>query len=129
MDRAFLTFLLDAYGEESDKDGTRVVLRFHPRLAPIKVAVLPLSKKEPLATTAREIRARLAERYAVEYDETGSIGKRYRRQDEIGTPLCVTVDFDTAEDNAVTIRNRDTMEQDRIHLAELDAALREKLGF
>ncbi len=129
VDRAFLTFLLDAYDEEADKDGTRVVLRFHPRLAPVKVAVLPLSKKEPLATTARELRARLAERYAVEYDETGSIGKRYRRQDEIGTPLCVTVDFDTAEDNAVTIRNRDTMEQDRVSLAELDEALRDKLGF
>ncbi len=129
VDRAFLVFMLDAYDEEPDKDGTRVVLRFHPRLAPVKVAVLPLSKKEPLASTARELRDQLSTRYAAEYDETGSIGKRYRRQDEIGTPLCVTVDFQTQEDNAVTIRDRDSMSQDRVPLAELEAAIRAKLGF
>jgi glycyl-tRNA synthetase len=129
VDRAFLVFLLDAYDEEPDKDGTRVVLRFHPRLAPVKVAVLPLSKKEPLASTARELRDQLSTTYAAEYDETGSIGKRYRRQDEIGTPLCVTVDFQTQEDRAVTIRDRDTMTQDRVPLADLEAVLREKLGF
>ncbi len=128
VDRAFLVFLLDAYDEEPDKDGTRVVLRFHPRLAPVKVAVLPLSKKEPLATTARELRDTLSATMNAEYDETGSIGKRYRRQDEIGTPLCVTVDFQTAEDNAVTIRDRDTMEQDRVPLSELETTVRSKLG-
>ncbi len=129
VDRAFLVLLLDAYDEEPDKEGTRVVLRFHPRVAPVKVAVLPLSRKEPLTRTAREIRDRLAELYNVEYDETGSIGKRYRRQDEIGTPLCVTVDFQTQEDGAVTIRDRDTMAQDRVSIAELEGALRDKLGF
>jgi glycyl-tRNA synthetase len=129
VDRAFLVFLLDAYDEEPDKDGTRVVLRFHPRLAPVKVAVLPLSKKEPLATTARELRDTLSATMNAEYDETGSIGKRYRRQDEIGTPLCVTVDFQTAEDNAVTIRDRDTMEQDRVPLSDLESTVRSKLGF
>jgi len=90
--------------------------------------VLPLSKKEPLATTARELRDTLSATMNSEYDETGSIGKRYRRQDEIGTPLCVTVDFQTAEDNAVTIRDRDTMEQDRVPLPDLEFTIRAKLG-
>jgi len=129
VDRAFLVFLLSAYAEEPDKDGTRVVLRFHPRLAPVKAAVLPLSRKAPLTAQARELRDQLAERYSVEYDETGSIGKRYRRHDEIGTPLCITVDFQTLEDGAVTIRDRDTMEQVRVSLGEVEATLREKLGF
>ena len=127
-DRTTFAVLCAAYDEEPDKDGTRVVLRFHPRLAPVKVAVLPLSKKEPLATTARELRDMLSASMNAEYDETGSIGKRYRRQDEIGTPLCVTVDFQTAEDNAVTIRDRDTMEQDRVSLPDLEATIRSKLG-
>lgn len=129
LDRSMLTFLIDAYDEEPDKDGTRVVLRFHPRIAPIKVAVLPLSRKEPLANRAREIRNHLAVSYTAEYDETGSIGKRYRRQDEVGTPLCVTVDFQTLEDDAVTIRDRDTMEQERVSIRELEARLRDRLGF
>jgi glycyl-tRNA synthetase len=129
VDRAFLVFLLDAYDEEPDKDGTRVVLRFHPRLAPIKAAVLPLSKKDPLPRLAREVRDRLADTYSVEYDETGSIGKRYRRHDEIGTPLCVTVDFQTPEDGAVTVRDRDSMAQDRITISGLHGYIREKLGF
>lgn len=128
VDRAFLVFLLDAYDEEPDKDGTRVVLRFHPRLAPVKAAVLPLSRKEPLASTARELRNSLSCHLSVDYDETGSIGKRYRRQDEIGTPLCVTVDFQTQEDNAVTVRDRDSMTQDRVHLPEVEAYIHQKLG-
>ncbi|MDP9350061.1 MAG: glycine--tRNA ligase [Chloroflexota bacterium] len=128
VDRAFLVFLLDAYDEEPDKESTRVVLRFHPRLAPIKVAVLPLSKKEPLASTARELRDSLSNRLTVDYDETGSIGKRYRRQDETGTPLCITVDFKSGEDNAVTVRDRDSMQQDRVPLAEVERYIHQKLG-
>lgn len=127
-DRATLAFLVDAYDEEPDKDGTRVVLRFHPSIAPIKVAILPLSKKEPLASKAHEIHHMIMNRWRSEYDETGSIGKRYRRQDEIGTPFCVTVDFDTLEDQAVTIRERDSMEQIRIPIAELESRLAEKMG-
>ncbi|MDQ3856280.1 MAG: glycine--tRNA ligase [Chloroflexota bacterium] len=129
VDRSFLVFLLSAYSEEPDKDGTRVVLRFPPRLAPVKAAVLPLSRKEPLTGTAREVRDTLANRYAVDYDDTGSIGRRYRRQDEIGTPLCVTVDFQTQEDGAVTIRDRDSMQQVRVSLRELEVAVRDRLGF
>ncbi len=129
VDRSFLVFLLDAYHEEPDNEGTRVVLRFHPRIAPVKVAVLPLSRKEPLIKIAWEIRDRLADMYVTDYDETGSIGRRYRRQDEIGTPYCVTVDFQTLEDNAVTIRDRDTMQQDRVSISELESVLKDKLGF
>ena len=128
-DRATLCFLLDAYHEEPDKDEIRVVLRFHPELAPIKVAVLPLSRKEPLVAMAKEIRSELARHWMTTYDDAKSIGRRYRRQDEIGTPYCVTVDFDSLEDKAVTIRDRDTMEQIRIPVAELVPVLREKLGF
>lgn len=128
-DRATLAFLLDAYHEEPDKNDTRVVLKFHPRLAPFKVAVLPLSKKEALCRYARDIWRDLRQEWLVDYDETQSIGRRYRRQDEIGTPLCVTVDFDTLEDHAVTIRDRDSMAQVRVPVAELKSALRERLGF
>jgi glycyl-tRNA synthetase len=128
-DRATLAFLLDAYHEEPDKNDTRVVLKFHPRLAPFKVAVLPLSKKEALCCYARDIWRDLRQEWLVDYDETQSIGRRYRRQDEIGTPLCVTVDFDTLEDHAVTIRDRDSMAQVRVPVAELKSALRERLGF
>lgn len=127
-DRATLAFLIDAYDEEPDKDGTRVVLRFHPAIAPIKVAFLPLSKKQPLSDLAHEIHRSIAYRWRSEYDETGSIGKRYRRQDEIGTPLCVTIDFQSLEDNAVTIRERDSMEQIRVPIADLEKVLAEKLG-
>ncbi|MCL5257344.1 MAG: glycine--tRNA ligase [Chloroflexi bacterium] len=126
-DRAMLAFMIDAYDEEPDNTGTRVILRFHKDIAPIKVAVLPLSKKEPLIKVAKEIEHALRKTFVATYDETGSIGKRYRRQDEIGTPYCVTVDFDTLEDKAVTIRERDSMEQIRVPIAELKAALREKL--
>lgn len=128
-DRATLAFLVDAYDEETDEKGeTRVVLRFHPRLAPIKVAVLPLSKKPELRGPARAIHQALSERWFVEYDETASIGKRYRRQDEIGTPYCVTVDFDSLEDHAVTVRERDAMTQVRLPIAELIPYLEARLS-
>ena len=106
-----------------------MVLKFHPRLAPYKVAVLPLSKKEELSSYAREIWRELRQHWVTDYDESKSIGRRYRRQDEIGTPFCVTVDFQSLEDQAVTIRDRDSMSQVRVPVAELEAALREKLGF
>ncbi|MBO5195953.1 MAG: glycine--tRNA ligase [Clostridia bacterium] len=131
-DRVTLAFLCEAYDEEvvSVKDGkedVRTVLHFHPALAPVKAAVLPLSKK--LAEPALEIYNNLLKKFNVEYDEAGSIGKRYRRQDEIGTPFCITVDFDTLEDNCVTLRDRDTMEQIRIAVSELEAYLEAKMEF
>nr|WP_231133329.1 glycine--tRNA ligase [Capillibacterium thermochitinicola] len=126
-DRATLAFLLDAYHEEPDKDEIRVVLRFHPELAPVKVAVLPLSRKEPLTDMAKEISQELRRHWNTEYDDAKSIGRRYRRQDEIGTPFCVTVDFQSPEDQTVTVRDRDTMEQTRLSVAELVPYLREKL--
>lgn len=117
--RMTLAFIDNAYTEEMVNDETRVVLKFDKRLAPVKVAVLPLSKKEELSTPAKEIWKTLSKKFFVEYDDTQSIGKRYRRQDEIGTPYCVTVDFDTLVDNAVTVRDRDTMEQVRIPITDL----------
>ena len=126
--RMALAFIDSAYTEEQVGDDTRTVLKFDPRLAPVKVAVLPLSKKEELATPAKEIWKTLSKKMFVEYDETQSIGKRYRRQDEIGTPYCVTVDFDTLTDQSVTVRDRDTMEQVRIPIAELTAYFEAKLG-
>jgi glycyl-tRNA synthetase len=105
------------------------VLRLHPRLAPYKVAILPLSKKDTLTPLAREIFEALGERYMVDYDDTQSIGKRYRRQDEIGTPLCITVDFDSLEDGSVTIRDRDTTDQVRVQIADLENQVRLRLGF
>jgi len=128
VDRSLLAFLLDAYDEEPDKDGTRVVLRLHPTLAPVKVAVLPLSKKDTLTPLARSIACALRKQWSVQYDETQAIGRRYRRQDEIGTPLCVTVDFDSLEDKRVTVRDRDSMTQERVPIADLVPILREKLG-
>ncbi|MDI3535288.1 MAG: glycyl-tRNA synthetase, partial [Thermosediminibacterales bacterium] len=121
--------LCDAYREEEVKGEKRVVMGFHPEIAPIKAAVLPLSKKEELETVAKDITSTLRKYYPVEYDNTGSIGKRYRRQDEIGTPYCITVDFDSLEDKKVTVRDRDTMAQDRIAIEDLIHYLREKLGF
>ncbi|MCX6715359.1 MAG: glycine--tRNA ligase [Candidatus Uhrbacteria bacterium] len=126
VDRTVLAVLLSAYDEETvaseEGDGdTRVVLRFKKEIAPIKIAILPLSKKEELSNVARPIAEGLAKHWRVDYDETQSIGKRYRRQDEIGTPYCVTVDFDSLEDKAVTIRDRDTMKQERVPIAELEA--------
>ena len=127
-DRVALAFLCNAYDEEEIAEGdTRTVLHLHPALAPYKVAVLPLSKK--LSEKAEEVYTQLSKKFMCEYDETGSIGKRYRREDEIGTPYCVTVDFDTLEDNAVTIRDRDTMEQVRVKIDELEAWISDKVEF
>lgn len=130
VERSVLAFLCDAYDEEvvdAQKNDTRVVLRLHPALAPFKAAVLPLSKK--LSEKALDIHNRLAKQYMVDFDEAGSIGKRYRRQDEIGTPFCITYDFDSEEDGCVTVRDRDTMQQQRIRVEELDAFLAEKTAF
>jgi glycyl-tRNA synthetase len=125
--RLMLALIHAAYHEEEVNGETRVVLRFRPETAPIKVAVLPLSKKEELTGPAKEVFAQLAGQFRAEYDETQSIGKRYRRQDEIGTPLCVTFDFDSLEDKAVTIRHRDTMEQRRVKVSELPATVAQML--
>ncbi len=129
-DRVALAFLVDAYDEEvvdAGKNDTRVVLRLHPALAPVKCAVLPLSKK--LGEQAEPIYRRLQKCCACEYDESGSIGKRYRRQDEIGTPLCVTVDFETESDGCVTVRDRDSMTQVRVSLDELCGYIQEKIQY
>ncbi len=128
VDRAFLVLLYDAYREEEVKGEKRVYLQLHPSVAPIQVAVLPLSRNEKLTPLAREVHARLRPHFMTQFDDAQSIGRRYRRQDEIGTPLCVTVDFDSLEDNAVTIRERDSMEQSRVRIEELVSILREKLG-
>jgi len=127
--RTMAAFLLAAYDEEVVNDDTRTVLRLHPRLAPYKVAVLPLSKKDTLTPLAQKVRKLLSDRYMVDYDETQAIGRRYRRQDEIGTPLCVTVDFESLEDDAVTIRDRDTMDQVRVPVEDLLRTVTERLGF
>lgn len=127
-DRSALAFLLDAYDEEGEGKEMRVVLRFHPDIAPFQVAVLPLSKKDTLNSTAQRVHDLLRPHFNTQYDDTQSIGRRYRRQDEIGTPLCVTVDFDTLDDDAVTIRNRDTMEQVRVPIENLEAAIRNQLN-
>jgi glycyl-tRNA synthetase len=126
--RTTFAFLIDAYREEKVGDETRTVLRLHHRLAPYKVAVLPLSKKEELIEPAGRIAAELRRRWMVELDVTQSIGRRYRRQDEIGTPYAVTVDFDSLEDHAVTVRDRDTMKQDRVSMDQLAQFLAEKLA-
>jgi glycyl-tRNA synthetase len=127
--RLFAIFLLAAYDEDVVNNEPRTVLRLHPRLAPYKVAVLPLSKKDTLTPLARQIYATVADRYMCEYDETQAIGRRYRRQDEIGTPLCVTVDFDSLDDDAVTIRERDTTAQVRVPVDSLMTELTARLGF
>ncbi len=124
LDRTILTILIDAYDEEKVNDDTRVVMRFAPEIAPVKAAILPLMKKEPLVKLATEIKETLEEEIIVEYDQSGAIGKRYRRQDEIGTPYCITVDFDSLDDNSVTIRDRDSMEQKRVAISELPALLK-----
>ena len=127
-DRVALAFLVEAYNEEELEGGeSRTVLHLHPALAPFKAAILPLSKK--LSDKALEVYAELSKKFNLDFDETGSIGKRYRRQDEIGTPYCITVDFDTLEDGAVTIRNRDTMEQERIKISELESYIQKSLEF
>ena len=127
-DRVALSFLCEAYDEEDDEKGDkRVVLHLHPALAPFKAAILPLSKK--LSEEATKIFADLSKEFMVDFDESGSIGKRYRRQDEIGTPYCITYDFESAEDGCVTVRDRDTMEQVRLPIAELKEFIRGKLEF
>ncbi len=134
LDRTVLVALLEAYSEEEaptaeeGETDTRVVMKFPYWLAPVKAAILPLSKKEELSRIARQIHEDLARYFTCDYDETQSIGKRYRRQDEIGTPFCVTVDFDTLKDKAVTVRDRDTMKQERISIQELSRFLKEKLN-
>ena len=128
VDRSVLAFLCDAYDEEPDKDEIRVVLRLHPALAPIKVAVLPLSRREPLVKLAKEIHADLRLCWVTGYDDAQSIGRRYRRQDEIGTPYCVTIDFQSLEDNQVTIRERDSMNQIRVPIPTLVGTLTAKLA-
>ena len=127
-DRVLLAFLCDAYDEETDEKGdTRTVLRLHPALAPFKAAVLPLSKK--LSDKAMEVYHTLAKDYMIDFDDAGSIGKRYRREDEIGTPFCITYDFESENDGCVTVRDRDTMEQERIAIADLSAYIKAKLEF
>ena len=132
VERLVLAYLVDAYDEEiltdsKGKEDVRTVLRLHPALAPYKAAVLPLSKK--LEDTARPVYEELCKYFMVEYDAAGSIGKRYRREDEIGTPFCICVDFDTAEDGTVTIRDRDTMEQVRVPVSEVRGYIEERLRF
>ena len=132
-DRVALAFLIDAYDEEvvgqdkNGKDDVRVVLRLHPALAPFKAAVLPLSKK--LTDKAMPIWHELAKQFPVDFDDAGSIGKRYRREDEIGTPFCVTVDFETEQDGCVTVRDRDTMQQERIKIEDVAAYIAKKIEF
>ena len=127
--RTMAAFLLAAYDEDVVNDEPRTVLRLHPRLAPYQVAILPLSKKDSLTPLADSIFATLSKRYYCDYDETQAIGRRYRRQDEIGTPYCITVDFDSLEDGQVTIRERDTTKQERVSIDQIEQVLSEKLGF
>ena len=125
-----LAFLVNAYDEEvvdPENNDVRTVLRLHPFLAPFKCAVLPLSKK--LGDPAREVFTKLSKKFMCDYDDAGSIGKRYRRQDEVGTPFCVTYDFDSENDGCVTVRERDSMEQVRLPIAELEAYISERIEF
>jgi glycyl-tRNA synthetase len=129
VERTMIVLLLEAYDEEDVRGETRVVLRFHRNVAPVQVAVMPLSKKEELIAPAREVLGLLKPLYRTEYDQTGgNIGRRYRRQDEIGTPFCITIDFDTLNDRAVTIRERDSMEQERVPIPGLVERLRERFA-
>ena len=127
-DRLMLAIMSEAYDEETLENGeTRVVMHFLPAIAPFKVAILPLQKN--LGEKAKEIYGNLSKKFMCDYDEAGSIGKRYRRQDEIGTPFCVTVDFQTLEDNTVTIRDRDTMKQIRLSINELENYIQKAIEF
>ncbi|MBQ1838363.1 MAG: glycine--tRNA ligase, partial [Ruminococcus sp.] len=128
VERLFLAIVVEAYDEEQiDEKDTRVVMHLHPALAPFKAAVLPLSKK--LSEKAGEVADMLSKDFMTDFDDAGSIGKRYRRQDEIGTPFCVTYDFDSVEDGCVTVRDRDTMQQERVKIDELNAYIAEKIKF
>ena len=122
-------FLLAAYDEDVVNDEPRTVLRLHPRMAPYQIAVLPLSKKDTLIPLAKKIYAMLGARYMCDFDETQAIGRRYRRQDDIGTPYCVTIDFDSLEDDSVTIRERDTTAQSRVKIDVLMTELSQRLGY
>jgi glycyl-tRNA synthetase len=128
LTRTMMALLLAAYDTDVVAGESRTVLRLHPRIAPYQVAVLPLSKKDTLTPLAKEILHRIHRRFVCDYDETQAIGRRYRRQDEIGTPLCVTVDFDSLDDHAVTIRDRDSTEQERVPIAEIGHLLADRLG-
>ena len=128
-----MAFLVEAYSEDeapNTKGGVdkRVVLKLDPRLAPVKAAVLPLSRNEKLTPAAKDLAARLRRRWNIDFDDAGAIGRRYRRQDEIGTPLCITVDFDTLDDQAVTIRKRDDMSQERVSIDQVENYLAEHLA-
>jgi glycyl-tRNA synthetase len=126
VERIFITLLVDAYDEDVVNNEPRVVLHLHPNVAPVQVAVVPLSKKEDLIKVARDVQSSLQGQFRVEYDQTGgNIGRRYRRQDEIGTPFCVTIDFDTLNDKAVTIRQRDSTQQERVAIADLAVKLQQ----
>ncbi|MFC2599153.1 MAG: His/Gly/Thr/Pro-type tRNA ligase C-terminal domain-containing protein, partial [Actinomyces massiliensis] len=132
LTRSLMAFLVEAYTEDeapNTKGGVdkRIVLKLDPRIAPVKAAVLPLSRKEELTGPARELAARLRRSWNVEYDDAGAVGRRYRRQDEVGTPFCLTYDFDSPEDGAVTVRARDTMAQERIPLEGVERYLAERL--
>ena len=128
VERLFLAVVCDAYDEEQLEDGTsRTVMHLHPALAPVKAAILPLSKK--LSEKAGELHDELAKHFIVDFDDAGAIGKRYRRQDEIGTPFCITYDFDTENDGCVTVRERDSMQQVRIPLAEVRSYIEERIFF
>ena len=127
VERLILAVMSDAYTVETLDNDSRTVLKLHPFLAPYKVAILPLSKK--LSDQAMDVFNTLSPKFSCTYDEAGSIGKRYRRQDAVGTPYCVTIDFETANDHCVTIRNRDTMQQERIALDELEAYISSRIQF
>ena len=132
VDRCTLTFLMDAYAEDEAPNSKgemekRTVLRLDHRLSPIKVAVLPLSRNADLSPKARDLATNLRKNWSVDFDDAGAIGRRYRRQDEIGTPYCITVDFDTLNDNAVTIRDRDTMKQERVGIDKVEQWLAPRL--
>lgn len=129
VNRTMAAFLLAAYDEDVVNDETRTVLRLHPRIAPFQIAVLPLSKKDTLSPVAERVFGMLSTHYMCDFDETQAIGRRYRRQDEIGTPCCVTVDFDTLEDGAVTVRDRDTTTQERVPIDGLREYFIARLGF
>jgi glycyl-tRNA synthetase len=127
-DRATLAFLVDAYDEEEVEGEVRTVLRLHPRLAPVKAAVLPLVRKDGQPELAREVHAAIKPLLHTEYDEGGSIGKRYRRQDEIGTPFCITIDHESLAERTVTVRERDSLQQDRVAIDELPEVLAARLA-
>ena len=132
-DRAALAFICEAYTEDEQPDDKgkmqkRVVMKFHPRLAPVKAAVFPLVKKDGMPEVAKKIYLDLKQKHNVFYDEKGAVGRRYRRQDEVGTPYCITVDTQTMSDQTVTIRDRDTLEQERVHIEEVTSVITEKLG-